>query len=409
MENKNTEQQLQKMISIINQIPTGLVEMDMDGNILQMNAKGVQLLMPMFMMLQLSGSNIYELLNIIAPVIVKKIKKFEPTSGTIVQQENHKVEMQLGGQNMVRYFYYTINKIDANTISFVFDDITDLQEKENQISEAVKEKAIEQSKFEMASGILHDIGNAVVGFGSYTNRIKQHLTQSDYNNLNSLHGFLEKNKQQFDSAIGEVKTKAMMDMIAGIAENQQKNASAANVIISEQMGIINHISEILSIQRQYIKGQQSSDREKVNIRSVINDSIAMILSELTKNDIEIQMDIPIDLPAVKGDKTRLMQVFLNLFKNALESISSFEHHNKQIKVAITRNEQVVAVYITDSGIGFDKETAEKIFSRGFTSKESGTGLGLLNCRSIVESHHGTLELKSDGLEKGSTAIVTLKI
>ena len=155
MENKNTEQQLQKMISIINQIPTGLVEMDIDGNILQMNAKGVQLLMPMFMTLQLSGSNIYELLNIIAPVIVKKIKKFEPTSGIIVQQENHKVEMQVGGQNVVRYFYYTINKIDANTISFVFDDITDLQEKENQIREALQEKAIEQSKSYMLKSKHH--------------------------------------------------------------------------------------------------------------------------------------------------------------------------------------------------------------------------------------------------------------
>lgn len=409
MEKQSTEQQLQKMISIINQIPTGLVEMNMDGLILQMNAKGVQLLMPMFMMLQLSGSNMYELLNIIAPAIVKRINSFESSSGTIAQQENHKVELEVSGQKMIRYFYYTIYKVDANTISFVFDDITDLQEKENQIRDAIQEKAIEQSKFEMASGVLHDIGNAVVGFGSYINRIKRHLTQSDHNNLNSLHGFLEKNKQQFEVAIGEVKTKAMMDMIAGIAENQQKNASAADTIISEQMGIINHISEILSIQRQYIKGQQSNAREKVNIRNVINDSIAMILPGLTKNDIEIQIDIPLELPLVKGDKTRLMQVFLNLLKNASESILSFKQSDKKIKVIAIQNEQEVTVNISDTGIGFDDEIARNIFSRGFTSKESGTGLGLLNCRSIVESHHGTLELKSDGIEKGATAVVTLKI
>lgn len=409
MEMQSTELQLQKMISIINQIPVGLVEMNSEGHILQMNAKGVQLLMPMFMMLQLSGTNMYELLNIIAPNILHRIKNFEPSSGSITQQENHKVELEMGGQKMVRYFYYTIYKVDANTTSFVFDDITDLQEKENQIREAVKEKAIEQSKFEMASEILHDIGNAVVGFGSYINRIKRHLTHSDSNNLNSLHGFVEKNNQQFETAIGAVKTKAMKDMVAGIADNQQKNASAADAIISEQMGIIAHISEILTIQRQYIKGQQSTNREKINIRAVINDSIAMILPGLTKKDIEMQLDIPLDLPPVKGDKTRLMQVFLNLLKNAGESIASFEHSDKKIIISVAKNDETVIISIKDTGYGFDDEIAQKLFLRGFTSKDSGTGLGLFNCRSIIESHHGTLELKSEGFTKGATAFVTLKI
>lgn len=408
MEMQNTEQQLQKMISIINQIPTGLVELNSEGHILQMNAKGVQLLMPMFMLLQLSGTNIYELLNIIAPEIIQRIKNFEPTSGSIVQQENHKVELEMGEQKMIRYFYFTIYKVDTDTISFVFDDITYLQEKENQIREAVKEKAIEQSKFEMASGILHDIGNAVVGFGSYINRIKRHLTHSDFSTLNSLHGFVEKNNQQFESAIGAAKTKAMKDMVAGIADNQQKNASAADIIISEQMGIIAHISEILTIQRQYVKGQQSTDRERVNIRTVINDSIAMILPGLTKKDIEIKMDIPLNLPPVKGDKTRLMQVFLNLLKNAGESIASFEHTDKKIGISLVENEESIIISITDTGYGFDDEIAQKLFSRGFTSKDSGTGLGLFNCRSIIESHHGTLELKSEGFTKGATAFITLK-
>ncbi len=405
----STEQQLQKMISIINQIPTGFVEMNTDGSILQMNAKGIQLLMPMFTMLQLSGTNMYELLQVIAPEIIIRIQKFEPDSGIIAQQENHKVEMDMGGQKMIRYFYYTIYKVEANIVSFVFDDITELQEKENQIREALQEKAIEQSKFEMASGILHDIGNAVVGFGAYINRIKRHLTYSDLNTLNSLHGFLEKNQQPFEAAIGSAKTKAMIDMIAGIAENQQKNAEAADSIISEQMGIIAHISDILAIQRQYIKGQQTEDREKVNIRSVINDSIAMILPALTKKHIVIQMDIPLDLPPVKGDKTRLMQVFLNLFKNASESIDSFEHEEKKITIIAIKTAESVNISIADSGYGFDDDIANNLFTRGFTSKDTGSGLGLLNCRSIIESHQGTLELHSDGFTKGATALLTLKI
>lgn len=409
MDKQSSEHQVQKMISIINQIPIGLVETNLEGAIVQMNAKGVQLLMPLFMLLEVSGASMFELLSIIAPELVERINQFKESSGSIVHKENHKIEINRNGHNLVKYFYHSIYKVDENTISFVFDDITELQEKENQIREALQAKAIEQSKFEMASGILHDIGNAVVGFGSYINRIKRHLTQTDFDKLKSLHGFLGKNQQQFETAIGEAKTKAMMDMIGGIAENEQKNAKEAESIISEQMGIIAHISEILTIQRQYIKGQQSTDREQVNLRTVINDSIAMILPSLTKKDIEINMDIPLKLPMIKGDKTRLMQVFLNVFKNAAESIASFESSSKKISIVVIPLNNQLVVNITDTGKGFDAHIAENLFSRGFTSKDSGTGLGLINCKSIIESHNGQFEIKSDGFEKGAMVTITLKI
>lgn len=409
MDKQSSEHQVQKMISIINQIPIGLVETNLEGTIVQMNAKGVQLLMPLFMILQVSGTSMLELLSIIAPELVERINQFKASSGPIVHKENHKIEINRNGQILIKYFYHSIYKVDENTISFVFDDITELQEKENQIREALQAKAIEQSKFEMASGILHDIGNAVVGFGSYINRIKRHLTQSDFDKLKSLLGFLDKNKEQFGTAIGETKAKAMMDMIGGIAENEQRKVKEADSIISEQMGIIAHISDILTIQRQYIKGQQSSERELVNIRTVINDSVAMILPGLTKKNIELQMDIPLHLPMIKGDKTRLMQVFLNLFKNAAESIASYEASSKKIAVSIVCNDKELIVKITDTGLGFDEKIAESLFSRGFTSKETGTGLGLINCKSIIESHHGLLELKSEGFEKGATVTIILNI
>ncbi len=408
MEKETAEQQLQKIILIIHQIPIGLVETDILGVLKQMNAKGVQLLMPLFLQFQLSGSNVFDLLKYIAPDLLPRIEQFKADAGTIVQQENYLIEFNINSKLVKRYFYFTINKVSPETISFVFDDITELQEKENLIREAMQEKAVEQSKFEMASGVLHDIGNAVVGFGSYINRVKNHLNYSDHKNLLGLWGFLEKNKAHFEPGIGSAKTNAMMDMVAAIAKNQEKNATEANQIISEQMGIINHISEILAIQRQYIKGQ-SVERESINIRTVINDSIAMILPSLGKKGIEMELDIPLGIPQVKGDKTRLMQVVLNLIKNASESIESAELPNKKITINALQFYDRVEIKLIDSGAGFDQLNAEKLFQRGFTSKESGSGIGLYNCRSIIESHQGTLELISDGIGKGATAILTFKI
>lgn len=408
MEKETAAQQLQKIILIIHQIPIGLVETDIHGKLKQMNAKGVQLLMPLFLQTQLSGTNLFELLAIILPDLMQKIKQFQAASGTIIQQENYLIKLNMSEAKIERFFYFTINKMDEDTISFVFDDITEWQEKEILIRETIQEKAVEQSKFEMASGILHDIGNAVVGFGSYINRMKRHLSYSDHKNLLGLSGFLEKNKHHFEPGIGSAKTTAMMDMVAAIANNQEKNAAEANAIIAEQMGIIAHISEILAIQRQYIKGQ-STERERVNLRAVINDSIAMILPSLLKKEIEINMEVALNTPMVKGDKTRLMQVFLNLIKNSAESIEANKSAPKKVSIFSDTQTDTVTIKLIDTGIGFENNSAIQLFKRGYTSKESGTGIGLHNCRSIMESHNGSLELISEGIGKGAMAVLSFKI
>lgn len=68
-------------------------------------------------------------------------------------------------------------------------------------------------------------------------------------------------------------------------------------------------------------------------------------------------------------------------------------------------EQTIELKIIDNGHGFEKEMSRSFFERGFTTKKSGTGLGLYNCKSIIESHAGIFEITSDGVEKGATATI----
>jgi nitrogen fixation/metabolism regulation signal transduction histidine kinase len=108
---------------------------------------------------------------------------------------------------------------------------------------------------------------------------------------------------------------------------------------------------------------------------------------------------------IKGDHTKLMQVMLNVLKNSLEAID-MESDNKSITVAMETNKECIHLRIIDNGQGFDKATRERFFERGFTTKKKGTGLGLYNCRSIVESHTGSFDINSDG--QGFGAVTTIK-
>jgi nitrogen fixation/metabolism regulation signal transduction histidine kinase len=402
------EERIQKMLSIIYQIPMGLIEADKDGNVMQINAKGVQLLLPLFIQEKLAPDNIIALLKRIAPEIIEKLFGYNQENGCIINQQHQPIVLKIGDEIQKKHYFFTINKLSFNSFILIFDDITELYENEQKLSQILQEKAIEQGKFEVASGVLHDIGNAVVGFGSYLTKIKRHTEQNDIVTLQNLKLFVEKQKVAIGTAIGEAKATAIGDLLNGIITNQQTSIAEVKKAVTEQLGIISHIQEILNIQRQYLRGQ-STERAPVNLRSIINDSIAMLFASFDKKGIEITTDIPISVPLIKGDRTKLMQVILNLLKNSVESVYSSKSDIKSVNLTLVATDNTITITIKDTGMGFDGINGDRFFEKGVTFKAEGTGLGLANCKSIIESHHGIIQLHSEGEGKGATAVICFNI
>lgn len=325
MNNISLEDQVQKMKFIVYQIPMGLIEADFDGNLLQMNAKSMELLMPQFFQHQLSGDNINELLEKIAPSVLKQVKQYTKPAGCIVNQQKQEITViDENDSSIIRHYVFTVNKLDSNSVMYIFDDVSNIYEKEKQLNKVMQDKAIEQSKFEMASGVLHDIGNAVVGFSSYNSRIKRSIEQNDIGTIENLRTFMEKNHSGIQGAIGEKKADAVLNLLKGVIENQKDKLSDLNNSIRDQAKIIAHIEEILNIQRQYVVGK-SVERAPVNIKSVIDDALAILLETLSQYQINFKYDGPDKIPDLKGDRTKLIQVFTNLIKNSIDSVIAVDY------------------------------------------------------------------------------------
>lgn len=287
-------------------------------------------------------------------------------------------------------------------------DITKVKMLEAERHAADLDKAVAQGKYEIASNVMHDIGNAVVGFGSYLTRIRRVQEQDKMENLMSLTRFFEENKPAIANAIGDAKAGAVIKMLAGIALTQRSNQEEVAKSITEQLNIITHIQEILNIQRQYISGKGSQEREPVNLRHVINDSISMVFASIDKMAIGVSLEMPQELPIIKGDRTKLMQAILNILKNSIEAIDKNAEEKLITLNAFTKPGQLV-LQIRDSGAGFDQATATQLFKRGFSTKFSGSGFGLYNCRSIIESHDGTIDIASEGPGKGAVTTIDFKL
>jgi signal transduction histidine kinase len=283
-----------------------------------------------------------------------------------------------------------------------------LIETEHTMQQAMIEKAVAQGKFEIASDILHDIGNALVGFGSYLNRIKHSVELDDPKNLISLSAFLTAQQAGLSTVIGEAKAGAVIGMLGSIVESQQSRREEIQKSIVEQLNIITHIQEILNIQRQYNSGLEAKEIKPVNLRSIINDCLSMLFASIEKRGIVVTIANMSESPIVYGDRTRLMQVVMNIIKNSVEAIDT-NAMAKTISISLHSGDGLIILEVKDSGNGFDEATAVQLFERGFTTKSSGTGLGLHSSMAIVESHAGNMSIASEGPGKGALTTIKFKI
>jgi signal transduction histidine kinase len=386
----------------------GLAEIDSNGGIIHLNPRGRVLLRPIWLASGLQENNLYAVLEQIAPGVSKKIKESRDEAGYILTNELHSFPIVSGNVTVERHFRFTAIKMFTNNIAVGFEDIADKYSKDQILQQAILDKAVVQGKFEIASNVLHDIGNAVVGFSSYLTRIGQTLEQGNAENLQNLVSFFETHQSVMAAALGDAKADAVVKILSGIEQTQKSNNADICKSIKEQQNIIVHIQEILNIQRQYMNGSRTDERRPIHLDGIINDCMSMVFASLNKRNITILRDIPGGLPVINGDRTRLMQVILNILKNSIEAIDVYAAE-KSISLSIANHTNVLVLQIRDSGKGFDEATGKKLFTRGFTTKTSGTGLGLNSCRTIVESCDGTIDITSDGPGKGALTTITFKI
>jgi PAS domain S-box-containing protein len=132
-------------------------------------------------------------------------------------------------------------------------------------------------------------------------------------------------------------------------------------------------------------------RDRLEINGAIREVIEFTRGEAVKNRVSVRTELADRLPLVRGDRVELQQVILNLVMNGIEAMQSVEHRPRELVIRSVPDEtQKVRVSVTDCGIGFSAENADRLFTAFFTTKSNGMGMGLSICRSIIEAHNGRL-------------------
>lgn len=188
---------------------------------------------------------------------------------------------------------------------------------------------------------------------------------------------------------------------AATREEQQDNLPAMIKRVSktliEQIDNLTHIASEFS---SYAKMPQAS-----NEVFVINDIVASVHDLFRKReDMDIQLQVPINDLFVFADKSQIIRVLNNIVKNAIQSIPKSRRGLIEIKLVF--NDEQVIISIHDNGVGIDDHMKDKVFYPNFTTKSSGMGLGLAICADIIQSFDGRIYFETEKGE-GTTFFIEL--
>ena len=146
--------------------------------------------------------------------------------------------------------------------------------------------------------------------------------------------------------------------------------------------------------------------EPVCLFKLFADAELLLSNSIYRHEIELTLDFE-ELPMLMLERQRVLQVVVNLLKNAKDALTSSSTENRKLTVKAARHNEMLKVEVTDNGVGIASADLTKIFSHGFTTKQTGHGFGLHSCANTIQEMGGELTAKSDGLGHGATFTMTI--
>ncbi len=240
--------------------------------------------------------------------------------------------------------------------AIILRDITESRRTEQQTIESERLNALTL----LAAGVAHEIGNPL-------------------NSLNIHLQLIEREARKLDGAKGA---------------ELQESVEVARAEINRLDSIITQFLRAIRPTRPQLRPE--------NINTIVEEAVRFFALEIKDRDVVVEQELRSDLPLLELDRDQMKQAFYNVIKNSFEAMKS----RGILRIRTDLDESHVIVRFTDTGGGISAENLSRVFEPYFTTKTSGTGLGLLIVRRIVREHGGELSIESSE-GKGLTLTIRL--
>jgi PAS domain S-box-containing protein len=290
-------------------------------------------------------------------------------------------------------------------------DITERKEAEANL-ERVHRELVTASRqagmAEVATSVLHNVGNVLNSVNVAASTIADKIKQSKTASVTRLAVLLRRHASDLGNFLtvdpNGKKIPTYIEDLAGFLAEEQAFLLEETDLVKKH---IDHIKDIVSMQQNYAK--VAGVTEIVKVPDLVEDAVRMNVGALVRHEVKLIREFDPNVPPIIVDKHKVLQILVNLIRNAKYACEDAGRKEKQLVIRIRNTENVVRIMVVDNGVGIPTENLTRIFNHGFTTRKNGHGFGLHSGALAAKEMGGALFADSEGLGKGATFTLELPL
>jgi len=259
---------------------------------------------------------------------------------------------------------------------------------------------------EIAVGALHNIGNLLTSVNVSASEIAARAGPSEVEGVARTAALLAEHRDDLAAFVAtEGRGVLVIEYLSRLAE---RLGAEQEVIREEAVSLQNQaalIRETVLALQSYAREGDDLPREQVDLSEVVETALRIQAPTLMRHSIRVHRSHP-PLPPLESQRAKLLHVVVNVVKNAAEAMRAVPEERRVLTLHGRLDEGAVTLVFADQGEGIPQENLPRIFSYGFTTKQSGNGFGLHTCANTMRQLGGTILVESEGAGRG--ARVTLR-
>jgi PAS domain S-box-containing protein len=289
-------------------------------------------------------------------------------------------------------------------------DITAFKEAEAKLEDLHKQllqTSRQAGMTEVATSVLHNVGNVLNSANVSTTLLLENARKSSVQFLGKAVALLHQHAGDLDAWLAaDPKGKQLPVYLTRLSEKLAQEQQKTIEELESLRQNIEHIKEIVAMQQSYAK--VAGVAETVQPTDLLEDALRMNAGALVRHDIELARDYSA-VPVITVEKHKVLQILVNLIRNAKYACDDSGRHDKKISLRIFQHDPWVRMVVADNGVGIPPENLTRVFNHGFTTRQEGHGFGLHSGALAARELGGALIAQSEGPGKGAAFTLDLPL
>lgn len=290
-------------------------------------------------------------------------------------------------------------------------DITGRKHTEQALAQAQR-NLLEASRLagmaEVASGVLHNIGNAFNSVNTSTAIVADQARNLKFTGLARAVALIQENNADLGRFFTEdPRGKQIPNYLLQLSTQLGRDHQTLITEIQSLSKSVDHIKNIIAMQQSYARS--SSFLEDLVVSELVTEALQISEASLNRHNVNVVRDFQ-KVPRVNASRHKVLEILVNLIGNAKQSVEEANCPEKCLTLIVRPGEgETAQIVVRDNGVGIPPENLQRIFSFGFTTKATGHGFGLHSSAVAAQEMDGSLIAKSEGKGKGAEFILELPV